>query len=81
MTLELNARAFEFLPQFAKVVDLAVEDDPVAADRILHGLVPERREVDDGEAGVSEAYVGLRSSTALDNGGARVVRSTMSKAF
>ena len=46
MTLELDAGPFEFLSKFAEVVDLAVEDDPVAADRILHRLVPERREVE-----------------------------------
>ena len=46
MTLERDAGAFEFLPKFAEVVNLPVEDDPVAVDRILHRLVPERREVE-----------------------------------
>src|SRR5262245_825514 len=36
----------ERLPELAKVVDLAVEDDPVAPGRIAHGLLP-RHQIDD----------------------------------
>ena len=53
MTFELDAGGFEFLAKFAEVVDLAVEDDPVAGDRILHGLMPERREIENRQSSVA----------------------------
>src|SRR5208337_180706 len=55
MTLELDAGGFELLPKFAEVVNLAVEDDPVAGDRILHGLMPERRKVENRQSPVAQA--------------------------
>jgi len=42
LSFEIGAGGFELFAEFAEVVDLAVEDDPIARDRILHGLVPER---------------------------------------
>ena len=54
MTFELGAGGFECFAEFAEVVNLAVEDDPIARDWIVHRLVPERRKVNDGEASVGE---------------------------
>ena len=53
VTFELGTGGFEFLAKFAEVVDLAVEDDPVAGDRILHGLMPKRREVENRQSAVA----------------------------
>src|SRR5271169_3637060 len=55
MTFELDAGGFEFLTKIAEVVDLAVVDDPVAGDRILHGLVPKRRKVENRQSPVTQA--------------------------
>jgi hypothetical protein len=79
MTFELDAAALKLLPKFAEVVNLAIEDDPVAGDWIMHGLVPERREIDDRETGVSKPSL-ARFRCEINDRGTRIVGSTMLKA-
>src|SRR5208337_3906857 len=55
MAVELGADTLKFLAKLAEVVDLAVEDDPIAGDRILHGLMPERRKVKNRQSAVTES--------------------------
>lgn len=45
MAYEALSRLLKFAANVAKVVDLAVVDDPVARLRIVHGLVRERRKI------------------------------------
>jgi len=44
--------ALQILAQFAEIVDLPVEDDPVAAVRRDHGLVAQGGEIQDTQAPV-----------------------------
>ena len=46
--------AFELSAQLEVVVDLAVEDDPAVAGRVLHRLIAGRRQIDDRETAVRE---------------------------
>src|SRR3954451_1974498 len=78
MADETSAAGFEFLADFAEVVDLAVVNDPVARLGIVHGLMAERREVKNGEAPVAQTdLVALVRATEKDR--ARIVRATMSQ--
>jgi hypothetical protein len=52
---ELRAGPVKLAPNVAEVIDLSVVNDPVAGFRIVHGLMPERRKIEDGEAPVSQA--------------------------
>ena len=52
--VEAGARLQQFLPEFGKVVDLAVEDDAELAVHVLHGLAAAGK-VDDGQAAVPQA--------------------------
>jgi len=44
------AKLFEFAPNALKIVNLAVEDQPVPRGRIVHGLVAGGGKVEDREA-------------------------------
>jgi hypothetical protein len=58
MAAEGVALRLEFLAELAVVVDLAVEDELYRAVERLHGLVAERREIDDRETRVPESHRG-----------------------
>jgi len=67
------AGGFEFAAEFTKVVDLAVEDDPVPGRQVLHRLVAQRREVDDGKPSVSETELAISARTGLYDDGSGIV--------
>src|SRR5271165_1167625 len=63
MTLKADAAGFELVAKLVEVINLAVEDDPVAGGRILHGLMPERRKIKNRQPLVPKAdlqRLGLR---------------------
>ncbi len=47
--------SLEFRANIAEVVELAVIDDPVAGFGVVHGLMSERREIENGEATIAQA--------------------------
>src|ERR1039458_2227274 len=79
MTFELDGGGFEFLPQFAEVVDLAVKNDPVAGDRILHGLMPEQREIENRQSPVTQANLQWLRLGIFQQHGTRIIGSPMRK--
>src|SRR5450756_1874239 len=50
------SRPFQLFAQFPEVVDLAVEHDHVTAIGTDHGLVAQRRQIDDGQAHEPELH-------------------------
>ena len=52
--VEAVAETFEFGSERAVVIDLAVQDDDMAARRRLHRLMSERGEIDDGKSSMPE---------------------------
>ena len=77
MALEAVAIQFEFRAEFAKVVDLAIEDNLVAGGGIAHGLVAEWREVDDGQTCVSKTE--LAPGSGFNDGCTGIVRAAVSE--
>src|SRR6478609_118017 len=53
---EVVSRGNQFFAQVLEVVNFAVEGDPDGFIFIAHGLVPGRREIDDGEPAVLQAH-------------------------
>src|SRR5437764_9332989 len=54
---ELPAGGFKVAPYPSEVVDLAVEDNPVAGSSADHRLIRGAVEIDDGESGVTKRDV------------------------
>jgi len=68
----------EFLANFTKVVNLSVVNNPVAGDRVVHGLMAKRREVENGEAAVAQADFDTFWQVA-QNDGAAIVGAAVGK--
>jgi hypothetical protein len=77
MTSKLAARSFELRPKFAEVVDLSVEDDPVAGLLVLHGLMAEGRKIEYGEASVAESELQRFRRSLPNDDRAGIVRTTV----
>src|SRR5258708_1573586 len=73
------ALALEFLANFAKIVNLAVVDNPVSSLRILHRLMTKGRGVENRETLMAESdFYSLRDGVA-DDDGAGVIGTAMGK--
>ena len=77
VTAEVQPLALQLGANFAKVVDLSVVDDPVAGCRIVHGLMPLRRQIQDCKAAIPQADFDGFLRGIVQNDGAAVVRSTV----
>src|SRR5579862_7891370 len=73
------ASPFQLRTNFKKVVDLAVVDNPVAAFRIVHGLMAERREIENRKTPASESNFNRAGNRVAQQDGPRIVRPTMRK--
>ena len=51
---EAMAQFLEFAADLLEIVDFSVKDQPIACLRIMHRLVPGRREIKDGQASASQ---------------------------
>ncbi len=72
-----HAFALQSRPEFAKVVDFAVVDDPVAGFRILHGLMAQRREIENRQAAAAQSNFEARRGVGLNDDCPAVVRPAM----
>jgi hypothetical protein len=79
MARKLITGGLEFAAKLTKVVDLAVEDNPVSGGGILHGLVPLRREVDDGKACVCKAKLAISVGAGFYDDSSGIVWAAMRK--
>ncbi len=77
--IQINSLAFKLCANLAKVVNLAVVYDPIAAGRIVHGLMPARRQIENCEAAISQPNFDCMRLQAAQNDGAAVVWSAMSQ--
>jgi len=77
MTFEVGTEGAEFVPEFTEVINLTVENEPVTGCRVLHGLVPEGREINDRQPGVSETKLKAKTRAILDDDCASVIRATV----
>ncbi len=72
LLLKVAPASSEFVPEFDVVVDFAVEREDVAPARADHGLMTERRKIENGKAAVSECPLSFRTDP-----GARTIGSPM----
>src|SRR5581483_9366864 len=54
---EVCSCQFQLGANFAEVINLSVVDDPITSFRIVHWLMAERRDIENGEPPVSEAHM------------------------
>src|SRR3954468_6869110 len=78
MADETSSAGFEFLSNFAEVINLAVVDDPVASLGVVHRLMAERREIKNGETAVAETDL-RRQVPVAKKDCAGIVRASMSE--
>ena len=79
MAAEFYPLPFQSLANLAEVVDFAVVDDPVPGLGILHGLVAQRRQIEDGKAPAAQADFNRMGTAFLKYDRAVVVGSTVGK--
>src|SRR2546423_885601 len=77
MAYERRAFPLKLCPNVAEVVNLSVVDNPVAGLGIEHGLVPERRQVQNGQAPATKADFGWARNRLAQEDRARIVGPAM----
>ena len=77
MADKTGTTSFEFVPDVAEVIDLAVVDDPIAGFGIVHGLVGQRGKIENRQSSVTQADLnGVRCRLAKKDR-TRVIGSSM----
>src|SRR5438094_9367228 len=73
------AFVFELRANLAKVVDLAVVDDPVSGRRVLHWLVAMRRQIENGEPPIAKSNLVEFRATGSKNDSTGIDGAAMRK--
>src|SRR5262245_31872244 len=76
---EANAFGLELLTDFGEVINLAVVNDPITAFGVLHRLMTERREINNGKPTIAETDLDRFRPGVSNSDGTRVVRSAVSQ--
>src|SRR3954468_4058738 len=79
MTLKPCSVPLQSLANLAEVVDLTIEDDPVPRLRIVHGLMTEGREIENGQAAVAQSNLDGLGDVVTQDDSARIVGAAMSQ--
>src|SRR5438270_8232455 len=79
MSAKSGAFLEQAIAQLAEVVDFAVEYNPITCLGFVHGLVPERGQIEDSQTAMGHSDLARVRPGVADQNGAGIIRAAMSK--